>query len=89
MLVAPSVRGAALLFIHAGPDARAGPKRRRKPPDVPHPSDRCLAQFEDFCIVTESVRHGIPVGVRVVDNMGQELFAAGKHGAPARPAIPA
>jgi organic hydroperoxide reductase OsmC/OhrA len=39
--------------------------------------DRCLAQFEDFCIVTESVRRGIPVGVRVLDADSRELFAAG------------
>lgn len=39
--------------------------------------DRCLAQFEDFCVVTESVRHGIPVGVRIVDASGAEVFAAG------------
>jgi organic hydroperoxide reductase OsmC/OhrA len=39
--------------------------------------DRCLAQFEDFCVVTESVRHGIPVGVRVVDPQGVELFSGG------------
>jgi hypothetical protein len=38
--------------------------------------DRCLAQFEDFCVVTESVRHGIAVGVRVVDAKGAEVFAA-------------
>jgi uncharacterized OsmC-like protein len=37
---------------------------------------RCLEQFEDFCIVTESVRRGIPVGVRVVDASGAEVFAA-------------
>jgi organic hydroperoxide reductase OsmC/OhrA len=43
--------------------------------DVRH-LDRCLAQFEDFCVVTESVRHGIPVGVRVVDANGAEVFAA-------------
>ncbi len=38
--------------------------------------DRCLTQFEDFCVVTESVRRGIPVGVRVVDASGAEVFAA-------------
>jgi hypothetical protein len=43
--------------------------------DIAH-FDRCLAQFEDFCVVTESVRHGIPVGVRVVDAGGTEVFAA-------------
>jgi organic hydroperoxide reductase OsmC/OhrA len=40
--------------------------------------DRCLAQFEDFCVVTESVRNGIPVGVRVVDASGAEVFAGGE-----------
>jgi organic hydroperoxide reductase OsmC/OhrA len=40
--------------------------------------ERCLAQFEDFCIVTESVRGGIPVGVRVLDADQRELFAAGQ-----------
>ncbi|MCG6874997.1 MAG: OsmC family protein [Betaproteobacteria bacterium] len=42
--------------------------------DVKH-FDRCLQQFEDFCLVTESVRQGIPVGVRVVDGQGSEVFA--------------
>lgn len=27
--------------------------------------ERCLGLFEDYCIVTESVRHGIPVKARV------------------------
>lgn len=45
--------------------------------------DRCLAQFEDFCVVTESVRHGIPVGVRVVDASGAEIFAGGAPAAQA------
>ena len=36
--------------------------------------DRCLEMFEDFCIVTESVRSGVPVDVRVllVDGEGNE-----------------
>ncbi len=45
--------------------------------------DRCLTQFEDFCVVTESVRHGIPVGVRVVDAGGNEVFAGGQQAAAA------
>ncbi len=37
--------------------------------------DRCALQFEDFCIVTESIRQGIPVGVRVVDAEDREVYA--------------
>ncbi len=37
--------------------------------------DRALAQFEDFCIVTESVRAGVPVAVRVVDGQGAVVHA--------------
>jgi len=32
--------------------------------------DRCIQQFEDFCVVTESIRNGIPVSVEVVDAGG-------------------
>lgn len=32
--------------------------------------ERALAQFEDFCIVTESVRHGVTVDVSVRDAAG-------------------
>ncbi len=35
--------------------------------------DRCLTQFEDFCVVTASVRAGIPVRVRVEDREGNLL----------------
>jgi hypothetical protein len=34
---------------------------------------RCLEQFEDFCIVTQSVRQGIPVNVEVRDASGATL----------------
>lgn len=44
--------------------------------------DRVLGQFEDFCIVTQSVRAGIPVDVRVIDRDGAVL-------APAAPATSA
>jgi organic hydroperoxide reductase OsmC/OhrA len=50
---------------------------------MPHQA-RCLEQFEDFCIVTESVRRGIPVSVSVVDAEGAVL--APTTGAEAPPA---
>jgi uncharacterized OsmC-like protein len=37
------------------------------PEDLPR-SKRCMEIFEDFCIVTESVRKGIPVDVEVEMN---------------------
>ena len=37
--------------------------------------DRILGQFEEFCIVTQSVRAAIPVDVRVLDNAGTVLEA--------------
>jgi len=35
--------------------------------------DRALAQFEDFCTVTASVRPGVPVEVQVFDSTGARL----------------
>lgn len=35
--------------------------------------EHLLAQFEDFCIVTESVRHGVAVDVHVRDGNGAVL----------------
>jgi uncharacterized OsmC-like protein len=37
--------------------------------------ERVLAQFEDFCIVTQSVRPGVPVDVTVIDGQGTVLTA--------------
>lgn len=39
-------------------------------------AERALAQFEDFCIVTQSVRAGIPVAVRVRDAEGALVHTA-------------
>lgn len=41
--------------------------------------ERLLAQFEDFCIVTESVRHGIAVDVIVRDGGGVQIHPALIH----------
>lgn len=35
--------------------------------------DRALAQFEEFCTVTQSVRRAVPVRVTVIDAAGQTL----------------
>ncbi len=37
--------------------------------------DRALEQFEDFCVVTQSVRAAVPVNVRVLDGTGAVLKA--------------
>ena len=39
--------------------------------------DRVLAQFEEFCIVTQSVREGMQVDVRIVDADGAEYVPGG------------
>lgn len=39
-----------------------------------HNLDRVLAQFEDFCVVTQSVRQGIEVELKVLDRDGRVLL---------------
>jgi uncharacterized OsmC-like protein len=36
-------------------------------------AQRCLGLFEDFCVVTASVRNGVPIEVEVVDEHGNRL----------------
>ncbi|MCG6940731.1 MAG: OsmC family protein [Thiohalocapsa sp.] len=38
--------------------------------------ERCKTLFEDFCIVSASIRQGIPMAVSVVDEAGQLLHAS-------------
>ncbi len=35
--------------------------------------DKALSQFENFCVVTQSVRNGIDIEVTVKNNVGEEL----------------
>lgn len=48
--------------------------------------DRVLAQFEEFCVVTQSVRAGIRVDVSVVDSDGVACAAPVPAGAALQPA---
>lgn len=42
-------------------------------PDKMPNLDKALAQFEDFCVVTQSVKAGIDVAVNVFDRDGKKL----------------
>ncbi len=42
---------------------------------APAATPRCLTLFENYCVVTESVRAGIPVSVKVIDEHGHILHA--------------
>ena len=43
----------------------------RIPAEVREQASRCLDLFEDFCTVTQSIRNGIEVGVKVA-GVGQK-----------------
>lgn len=47
-------------------------------PEAPDRLGRCLELFEDYCLVTQSVRAGLDVGVSVVDPKGEEIFSSEK-----------
>ena len=47
------------------------------PFEEPSRLERCLDLFEDYCLVTGSVRAGIPVEVEVVDSQGRRLRGPG------------
>lgn len=47
------------------------------PDAAPEKLRTCLELFEDYCVVTASVRKGIDVGVTVTDTAGHELFSRG------------
>ena len=34
---------------------------------------RCMSLFEDFCVVTDSIRKGIPIGIEVKDHTGEVI----------------
>lgn len=34
---------------------------------------RCMNLFEDFCVVSDSIRNGIPIGVEVMDHTGEVI----------------
>lgn len=39
-------------------------------------TERCIELFEDFCIVTRSVRQGFDVDVSVIDQEGTEIYSS-------------
>ncbi len=62
--------GGASVEIHVSMGEGGDPKRLEK----------CLSTFEDFCIVTQSVRRGIDVEVSVFDQDGRTLHHAESGG---------
>lgn len=42
--------------------------------ETPARLERCASLFEDYCIVTQSVRRGIPVRVSILNGAGETLY---------------
>ncbi|HJV95276.1 MAG TPA: OsmC family protein [Albitalea sp.] len=42
--------------------------------ETPARFERCAGLFEDYCVVTQSVRQGIPVRVKIFNRAGDTLF---------------
>ncbi|UCD17608.1 MAG: OsmC family protein [Candidatus Zixiibacteriota bacterium] len=42
--------------------------------DAPGRLQKCIELFEDFCVVTASVRNGVDVSVEVIDQNGEKLY---------------
>jgi uncharacterized OsmC-like protein len=40
--------------------------------------ERCFSLFEDYCVVTQALREGIPISVRMLDEEGTVLHEEGK-----------
>ena len=47
----------------------------------PSKLEKCLGLFEDFCVVTATVRQGLDVKVVIVDTAGKQLHASAASGA--------
>jgi len=43
-------------------------------PETPARFERCAGLFEDYCVVTQSVRQGVPVHVKILNSAGETLF---------------
>jgi uncharacterized OsmC-like protein len=49
-------------------------------PDDRSRLEKCFRLFEDYCVVTQAVRDGIPIGVRVLDEEGTVLHEEASMG---------
>jgi uncharacterized OsmC-like protein len=59
---------------------RAGPSHVRISIDLDHDVssrlNRCIELFEDFCIVSGSIRAGMDISVEVVDKTGKKIYGS-------------